>query len=53
MNDDKPFVRISEDGAKIYGTPYCGKEGLNTNISVPLRAVCILERSEKNRIEPI
>lgn len=53
VNDDKPFVKIVENGARIYGTPYCGKEGLNTNISVPLKAVCILERSEENRIEQI
>ena len=53
VNDDKPFIRISENEARVYGTPYCGKEGLNTNISVPLKAICILERSEENRIEQI
>ena len=53
VNDDKPFIRISENEAIVYGTPYSGKEGLNTNISVPLKAICILERSEENRIEQI
>lgn len=53
VNDDKPFIRISEDEARIYGTPYCGKEGLNTNISVPLKAICVLERSETNRIRQV
>ena len=53
VNDDKPFIRISENEARVYGTPYSGKEGLNTNISVPLKAICILERSEENRIEQI
>lgn len=53
VNDDKPFIRISDDEARIYGTPYSGKEGLNTNVSVPLKAVYILERSESNRIEQI
>lgn len=53
VNDDKPFIRISENEAIVYGTPYCGKEGLNTNISVPLKVICILERSEENRIEQI
>ena len=53
VNDDKPFIRVSDNEARIYGTPYSGKEGLNTNVSVPLKAVCILERSESNRIEPI
>lgn len=53
VNNDKPFVIISEEGARIYGTPYCCKEGMNTNISVPLKAICILKRSEENRIEQI
>ena len=53
VNDDKPFIRISENEAIVYGTPYSGKEGLNTNMSVPLKAICILKRSEENRIEQI
>ena len=53
VNDDKPFIRISEDEARIYGTTYCGKEGLNTNMSVPLKAICVLERSETNRIRQV
>ena len=53
VNDDKPFIRITDNEARIYGTPYSGKEGLNTNVSVPLKAICILERSEENRIEQI
>ena len=53
VNDDKPFIRVSNDEARIFGTPYSGKEGLNTNVSVPLKAVCIIERSESNRIEQI
>ena len=53
VNDDKPFIRISEGEARIYGTPYSGKEGLNTNMSVPLKAICVLERSETNRIRQV
>ena len=53
VNDDKPFIRVTGGEARIYGTPYSGKEGLNTNISVPLRAICILERSETNRIRQV
>ena len=29
-----------------YGTPYCGKESWGQNASVPLRAVCFIERCE-------
>ena len=53
VNDDKPFIRVSDNEARIYGTPYSGKEGLNTNISVPLKAVCVLERSKENRIRQV
>ncbi len=36
-----------------YGTPWCGKEGWNTNTCAPLKALCLLERGEKNEIFPI
>ena len=53
VNDDKPMIRVTDDGAVIYGTPWDGKHRLSSNISVPLKAICILERAEENRIEPI
>ena len=37
----------------VHGTPWDGKHRLSTNMCVPLRAVCILERTEENRIVPI
>ncbi len=53
VNDDKPLIKVSESGIIVYGTPWDGKHRLSTNISVPLKAVCVLERSEKNRIEKV
>ena len=54
VNDDKPMVHIRPDGsADVYGTPWDGKHRLNTNTHVPLRAICILERSDLNTIRPI
>ena len=53
VNDDKPLIHVSEDSAEIYGTPWDGKHRLSSNICVPLRAVCLLERAEENRIEPV
>lgn len=52
INDDKPLIRISDD-VTVYGTPYNGKHRLSTDIAVPLKAVCILGRSEANHIEKI
>ena len=53
VNDDKPLLRITAEGVFAYGTPWDGKHRLSANISVPLRALCVLERAEENRIEPI
>jgi len=53
VNDDKPLIHVSENGVKVFGTPWDGKHRISTNISVPLKAVCILERAEENHIEKI
>ena len=54
VNDDKPLIRIAENGtATIYGTPWDGKHRLSSNISVPLKAICILERASENSIREI
>ena len=52
VNGDKPLIQICEGKLPlVFGSPWCGKEGWNTNMSVPLRAVFLLERSEENRAE--
>ena len=48
INDDKPLIRVSENGPVVFGTPWAGKHHLNTNTSVPLKAICFLERAEQN-----
>ena len=53
VNDDKPFLQIKEDGVVVHGSPWNGKHRLGQNISLPLQAICILERGEENRIVPI
>lgn len=53
VNDDKPFLRITPEGVKVYGSPWNGKHGLGSNICVPLKAICILERGGKNQIQEI
>ena len=53
VNDDKPLIRISGDGATVYGTPWDGKHRLSNHISVPLKAVCFLQRAEENSIHDI
>ncbi|MBQ9438067.1 MAG: hypothetical protein IJU50_07005 [Lachnospiraceae bacterium] len=54
VNDDKPLLHVNGDGTAIaYGTPWDGKHRLSSNIAVPLKAICILERSVENTIREI
>ena len=51
VNDDKPFLALTDRGVIAYGTPWSGKHGLDTNIAVPLAGICLLERGAQNRIQ--
>ena len=53
VNDDKPFLKITEEGVLACGSPWSGKHGLDTNLTVPLQGICVLERGRENRIERI
>ena len=53
INGDKPLIRVMPDGTfVVYGTPWCGKEGMGCNASVPLKALFLLERSTVPACEP-
>lgn len=53
LNDDKPAIRILDNGIYVYGTPWSGKTDLNLNRKVPLQGIAFLERSENNFIAPM
>lgn len=54
INDDRAFLRLDREGRVIaFGSPWSGKHGLDTNLSVPLAGICILERGTENRIVPV
>ncbi len=53
INDDKPFLQITQEGVVAYGSPWNGKHKLDSNVCVPLKAICILERGEENVIRKI
>lgn len=50
FNDDKPALRRLEEGWYAYGTPWCGKDGINANMKVPLAGICFLVQGPENRI---
>lgn len=54
--EKSPGIQLADctkERIMVYGTPWDGKHRLSTNIAVPVKAICILERGETNRIEPI
>lgn len=53
VNGDKPLLRMRDGFCEVCGTPWSGKENMNRNVIVPLRAVCFLRRGTENRIEEI
>ena len=50
FNDDKPALRHIDGKWYAYGTPWCGKDGINQNKKVPLAGICFLKRGEENKI---
>ena len=48
INGDKPLIRVTEDGIFAYGTPWAGKENLQTNARVRLTDICFIERADNN-----
>lgn len=50
FNDDKPALRRLDGRLYAYGTPWCGKDGINLNQKWPLGGICFLEKSQENRI---
>ena len=50
FNDDKPALRRLDGCWYAYGTPWCGKDGINLNQKWPLGGICFLEKSQENRI---
>jgi hypothetical protein len=51
VNDDKPFLRIIDHSVYACGSPWCGKHGLASNVSVPLQGICVLSRGKENLIQ--
>lgn len=53
INDDKPFLKITPSGVLAYGSPWSGKHGLHSNLSMPLKGICVLRRGRLNTIRQI
>ena len=50
LNGDKPLVKVEPDAVTVFGTPYAGKEGYQTNASAPVRCIVILNQAKENKV---
>lgn len=53
INDDKPLLRITPAEVTVYGTPWAGKANLQTNTSVPVAGIVLLQQAAHNTIRPM
>lgn len=53
FNDDKPALRCMDGIWYAYGTPWCGKDGININKKVPLAGICFLKQARENKIREL
>lgn len=53
MNDDSPIVRIIDNQAYIYGSPWSGKTPCYRNTKAKLGAITQIDRAKVNSVEPL
>lgn len=53
INDDKPVLRVGEDGVWAYGSPWSGKHALHTNTKAPVKALVFLQQAAENHIRAL
>lgn len=53
FNDDKPVLRLMDGVWYAYGTPWCGKDGINRNMKAPVAGICFLKQGSENRIRRV
>ena len=51
VNDDKVFLQLRPDGVWACGSPWTGKHGIGSKITVPLKGICFLRRGTENQIQ--
>ena len=50
INDDKPALRLLDGTWYAYGTPWCGKDGINCNRKAPVAGICFMKQADHNAI---
>ena len=50
LNDDKPAIRVLENGIFAYGTPFSGKHDISVPKAVKLGGICFISRGEEDKV---
>lgn len=53
LNDDSPFVRVVDDQARVYGSPWSGKTPCYRNLSCRIAGFLRLSQAPENRIKKL
>jgi hypothetical protein len=53
INEDKPLINKVDDQVFVWGSPWSGKNVLNQNVKVPLKAIFFLNKSDKTDLRPL
>jgi hypothetical protein len=53
LNGDKPFLRLTEQGLTVYGSPWQGKENYGFPGAYPLGGIYLLRRGTENAVAPL
>jgi hypothetical protein len=53
LSDDRIIIRETENGYRIYGTPWHGNAEIVSPLSVPLSRIFFLVHDRENRITPV
>lgn len=53
LNDDSPFIRITEGEARVYGSPWSGKTPCYRNLNYPIRGFIRLSQGPANVIRSL
>ncbi len=53
LNDDKPLLKLEEEGIMVYGSPFSGKSSVNRNTKAPLIAIVFIKQGTSNEMRRI
>ncbi len=51
LNDDNPILRVTEDGPRVYGSPWSGKTPCYKNRDLPVAAIVRIRQAPYNKIQ--